>query len=305
MFRYDEAGFRVRSAVELPEDVTGLIRRVPLWDARTEITVEPLSDAQSLNNAGYRVTAGKRRYAVRVASASGRHLGIRRDEELEAARAAASAGVGPKVFYAEPEGHLVMAYVTGRHWDAEEFARPENIARVAETLKALHAVTAVRGDGAVYRRVERLIDSARELAQDLPPYLPAFRDRLVAIEQARRADPRFRPGLAHNDFWYNNFLDDGERLWLVDWEFAGNGDGMFDLATTALGGRFGDAEKAALLQAYGWEPADDLTALRSMEYVVLFFEAAWSLVQHGLRGSAGYDYLNHSKRMFERMTAAS
>lgn len=131
------------------------------------------------------------------------------------------------------------------------------------------------------------------------------------IEQQRLHDPRYIPGLAHNDLWANNFLDDGEHLSLLDWEFSGTGDGMIDLATLSLAGNYSEEEQRTLLVAYGLNAPDDFATLQTMKWAVRFFEAGWALVMHGLRGSGSdtsgkqgdYNYLAHASRMFERLRA--
>jgi thiamine kinase-like enzyme len=252
-------------------------------------------------------------YVLRVATGTAvTHLGVRRNEEIAAARAAADAGLAPEVLYADPAaGHLLTRRVAGgRHWVAAELREPANRARVADALRRLHGITTTPGeDAAVFRRIEQLLASAARLGLGLPPGLPEHRHRLRDIEAQRASDrDRMPPGLNHNDFWLNNFLDDGERLWLLDWEFAGRGDGLYDLATTVIAAGYADEEAARLLGEYGLDRPSDRAALADMKWVVLFFEAAWSLVMDGLRGSdtsvpGGYDYRGHARRMFDHLAS--
>jgi thiamine kinase-like enzyme len=273
---------------------------VPQWSGRT-LQIAALEDVISLNNANYRVRVDDEEYVLRVAATTARFLGVTREDEHNAARAAAEAGICPPVLYADADGHLVTRFVRGRHWEPHEFHEPANMARVADTLRRLHAIKGVAANGSVFRRVERLLASAIDLGLALPERVSHYLAELGRLEAERALDRRFRPGLSHNDFWGNNFLDDGERLWLVDWEFGGDGDGLFDLATFSIGARYTDEERAALLAAYGYAEREDLGRLRAMEYAVFFFEGAWALVQHGLRGSGGYDFAAHATRMFGRL----
>jgi len=108
----------------------------------------------------------------------------------------------------------------------------------------------------------------------------------------------------HNDLWLNNFLDDGENLWLVDWEFAGSGNGVYDLTTIALSGKYDEVQKSAFLDAYG-APADSLAAMDASRFEVYFFEAVWALVQRHLRGAEPTDYTSHSRKMFDLLSSIS
>ena len=148
----------------------------------------------------------------------------------------------------------------------------------------------------------RSMASASALGLPLPAQIERHRVWLREFAARRAADTRFGPGLCHNDLWANNFLDDGERLWLLDWEFGGVGDGLYDLATVAMAGRYDSDGERALLDAYGPAEPGDREALAGMKQVVRAFEGAWALVMHGLRGSDGdFDYRAYAQRTFDAL----
>lgn len=290
-------------------EVQEIVDRIPLFANAPTLSVAPLEGIISLNNANYRVNVGETSYLLRVGAESARYLGIRREEEIEAAYSAAKAGVAPAVLYAEPCGVMVSPFIEGKHWGAEAFHEPANIVRIADTLRRLHAVKDVAAQGSEYRRIDRLIESAVSLGLTLPPNIGALCEKLARIEQERLSDPCYVAGLAHNDFWANNFLDDGEDLYLVDWEFSGTGDTLTDLATISMAGGLSLEEQVLLLDAYGLDGHNSLEVLETMRWVVSFFEAMWALVMDGLRGSGSdtsgkdgaYNYANHAQKMFERL----
>jgi thiamine kinase-like enzyme len=289
----------------VPPEVQALASRIPIFAAVSDLRIAPLADVISLNNANYRIEAAGAAYLLRVGAETARYLSIRREEEIEAATAAAAVGVAPNILYAEPTGVMVMPFIEGKHWEPEAFHEPGNILRLADTLRRLHAVKTVAAQGSEYRRIERLLESAASLGLELPPGIDGYRAKLARIERERMSDPRYVPGLAHNDFWANNFLDDGERLYLVDWEFSGTGEPLIDLATISMAGRYSDEEQRTLLSAYGLTEPNDLASLQTMKWVVTFFEAAWALVMHGIRGSGSgiFDYARHARTMFDRLSA--
>jgi thiamine kinase-like enzyme len=287
----------------LPEEVRAILAQVPLFAGQKDLCVCPFSGVTSLNNALYHVRAAGEAYVLRVAAETVHWLGVRRDEEREAARAAARVGIGPAVLWAHPQGHMVMPYIRGRHWAPGEFRVEANLRRLADTLRRLHRVQGVRAEGSVFRRVERLRESVARLALEEPPRLAVYLAAMGRIEAMRRTDPCRRTGLSHNDFWGNNFLDDGSRLWLVDWEFSGNGDGLYDLASLAIGGQYSDAQQMILLEAYGYTAPDALRQLQAMKCMVALFEGFWALVQHGLRGSEEHNYLQMARNTFQLLEA--
>ena len=295
---------------EVPQNVRALVSRIPLFEDVSNIEIAPLQDVISLNNANYRVTSDGKAYLVRIGADTARFLGIRRDEEIAAAQAAARAGVAPEILYAEPDGCMVMPFITGRHWKPEEFHEPSNMARIADVLRRLHHVQDAQANTSIYERVERLLASARSLSVELPPNLNAHWETMKRIAQARSEDAVAAPGLTHGDLWANNFLDDGQQLWLLDWEFAGRGDALYDLATLSMAGGYSEAEQQTLLDVYGYNASNGLENLRRMQWVARLFEGGWALVQHGLiaagqRAPADFDYLDYANRMFAALESGS
>jgi aminoglycoside phosphotransferase (APT) family kinase protein len=268
-----------------------------------------LEGTQSLNNDIWMLRSPRtsERFVLRLANpAAVDFLGVNRDEEFAAAAGAAGAGVGPEIVYHDAVlGHLVTRWIdSGPSWEGRDFRDPRQLARLVEMLRRLHAVTEIPGDPhSIFRRIDRLTDSIARLGLELPGRLPEHLRRLRDIEAERVADRSWPLGLTHNDLWWNNLLDDGSALWLVDWEFSGSGDGLYDLATVSLSGELGPAEDLALLDAYGRDAQRDLPALQSMKWVVHVFEAAWSITMHGL-GRTDFDHLEHARWRVSELDAA-
>jgi thiamine kinase-like enzyme len=296
--------------LDVADELRDLVRRVPELAHEEDLRIEPLTGVQSLNNSIWVATlpSSGERFAVRIANPNAvEHLGVSRHEEFAAAHAAASVGVGPEVLYFDRElGHMVTRWIdSGAQWEVSDFREHRNISRVAHTLRSLHSLMDIPGDPAsVFRRIDRLFASVVDFGLELPQNFDDIQRRSADIELERAADTRRPPGLNHNDFWANNLLDDGRRLVLVDWEFAGRGDGFYDLATTSTAGEYGPELNARLLGEYGLDRPDDARSLQKMIWIVALFEAGWSLVMHGLASerhdSAGntFDYAAHAKRMF-------
>lgn len=273
----------------------------------------PLNGVQSLNNNLLMLSRPDTgtRYVLRMANpAAVQFLGVRRSEEQTAVLAAAQAGIGPEVIYFDAElGHFATPWIDALpYWEASDFRDTKSMARLAKLIGRMHQVTALPGDpGSSFRRIETLFDCMSRLGLPMPSGVAGLRHRLADIEAERRADTRFPIGLNHNDLWANNFLDDGQRLWLLDWEFAGRGDGWFDLATISMAGFFERADELRLLGLCGRNLASDVDSLHSAQWVVQVFEACWSAVMHHLAadkrdaGGRTFDFLDHSRKMFARV----
>ena len=130
----------------------------------------------------------------------------------------------------------MLEWLPARTMSNEALAAPGMPGRIAEALRRLHAGPRFRDDFDMFRLSERYLALVDE--RDIP--IPAgYREHLRLL-------PRIEAALAvhplptvpcHNDLLAENYLDDGERLWLVDWEYSGNNDPTFELGNTAPGAR--------------------------------------------------------------------
>jgi thiamine kinase-like enzyme len=113
--------------------------------------------------------------------------------------------------------------------------------------------------------------------------------------ERRRSRAPLRP--CHNDLLNANFIDDGVRLWLVDWEYAGMGDPFFDLGNFAVNHELTEESERALLSAYG---SDDAEALVLMRFMSDFREAMWGVVQLAI-SELDFDFAAYAEEHFERL----
>ena len=286
-----------------------VLARIPLFASSMEANVRPLEDVISLNNSNYRVSTKSGEYLLRIGNDSANWFGIDRKEEIEIATAAAKEGLAPEILFSEASGLIVTPYIEGFHWKPEDCRKPGNLLRIGDTLRFLHSIKTARSQNSQFRRIEVLLENSIKLGMTLPEGIEKHKSMLLKIELQRIQRVDYASGLSHNDFWLNNFLDDGMKLWLLDWEFSGNGDGYVDLATFSLGCSLSEEEQKELLFAYGSCNPFDFEDLQAMKWAVCFFEAAWALVHHGLQlksrvadhNPVAFDYADHAAKMFERI----
>lgn len=207
-----------------------------------------------LSNRAWRVDAGGEAWFVRLGHPGATQLGIDRASECVLLRAVSAAGLAPELVACEPEaGLLVTRFVHGRAWQAPDVAVQANLRRVAAQVRRLHSLPVPAGVAEVSyaRQAQRLAAGPPEPTAD-ERYLHARAGRAFALIDGRR-----RPqALCHHDLHHLNLLDDG-RLWLVDWEYGGRGDPLFDVAGFLALHELGPAQTAIFLEAYaGLAPAD-------------------------------------------------
>lgn len=276
------------------------IRALPLW--KGGLSIEPLRGG--ISNESYLVTDGAGRHVVRFGRDFPFHH-VSREREIMTARAAHAAGFAPEVQYAEP-GVMVTAFLGAKTYGAEDVRADRE--RIALLLRRFHTEMPrhISGAGFMFWVFHVIRDYARTLeaggsrmASELPGYLALAEE----LEQAQTALPVI---FGHNDLLPANILDDGSRLWLIDFEYAGFSTAMFDLAGAASNAGMTGDESGEFLSAYfGGQPSAEL--LRShaaMQCASLLREAMWSMVSELHLAAPGVDYVAYTQENLTRLTEA-
>jgi thiamine kinase-like enzyme len=269
------------------------IARVPGWDD-PRLKVTPLGGG--ITNHNFRVDIGGKAFVLRLVGENTDLLGIDREVEYAANLAAAAIGVAPDVVdFLRPEGCLVTRFVDGRSIEPDEMGRPEMIARVARTLRTVHALPPVRATFSAFRVVDEYARLARERQVRFPDDFDRLHRHLDEIPDRPGSDVR----LCHNDLLNANFLDDG-TLRILDWEYAGMGDVYFDLANFSRHHDFHETQDVLLLQAYfGQATPPRLARLRLMRVASDMREALWGLLQSGI-SRLDFDFRGYADKHFQR-----
>ena len=280
-------------------DVEKLIRALPIWQGT--IDIEPLHGG--ITNKNYLVKDRSRRAVVRFGGDIPVH-GVMRFNELAATRAAAAAGISPKVLYAAPSV-LALDFIEGRSYAAEDIRADRD--RCVALVKRVHLEVSahLRGPTLSFNVFHVIRDYGHTLIDDrsrMAPELP----RLLAVAQAlERAVGPIDLVFGHNDLLAANFINDGERLWLVDWDYAGWNTPLFDLGGLSSNSGFDDRDNESMLAAYFEAPAtDDLRRrFRAMICASLLRESMWSMVSEQ-RSMIDFDYVAYTDENLRRFDAA-
>jgi len=290
-------------------DLDGLahvLRRVPEL-AGADLTLRPLSGGITNRNFLVEAAGVRDRWVLRLAGNDTHLLGISREVEHAATVAAAGVGVGPEVTaFIRPEGYLVTRFIEGSPVSDDAVHRPDTLVRVADSLRRIHDGPAIPGLFVPLRIVEAYRALAVARGVSIPPEFELARAIGRRIELALLAAPvELRP--CHNDLLNANFIDDGERIRIVDWEYAGMGDPFFDLGNFSVNHELGAEENAGLLEAYDRSTAPDpsrLARLTLMRVVSDFREAMWGVLQQGI-STLEVDFVAYAAEHFDRLLAAA
>ncbi len=236
------------SGVADPElhDVLGRLSRLP----GPVSEVVPLLGG--LTNRNFTITAAGQRFVLRIPTPGGALLGIDRAAERHNARVAAQIGVGPRVVESVDElGALVVDFLDARTLTPADLAHPETLARVATAIRRLHQGPPFAGRFDMVAAWERYLHAVRTNGFRVPA---GYLDHEPRIRQAAQALRRSSGGAApcHNDLLAANLLDDGQRIWVVDYEYAAANDPAFDLGNLW--------SEAAQPSGFGVEMLDELVA---------------------------------------------
>lgn len=276
------------------------LRSLPCW--KGGIAIEPLRGG--ISNESWLVTDGAGKHVVRFGKDYPFHH-VLREREIMTARAAHAAGFAPELQYAEP-GVMVSAFIAAKTYGPNDVrANPERIGRL---MRDFHQTMPryVSGPGFMFWVFHVIRDYARTLDRGgsrMTSELPSY---LALADELERAQAPLPIVFGHNDLLPANFLDDGSRIWLIDFEYAGFNTAMFDLAGAASNAGMSAEEAQRLLTAYfGREP--DAAILRShaaMQCASLLREAMWSMVSELHLNAPGVDYVAYTGENLAKLGAA-
>lgn len=277
------------------------VAALEIWRGR----VDPAPLAGGITNQNFVVEDCGRRYVVRVGSDIPVH-GIVRANELAASRAAHLAGLSPRVAHAEP-GILVLDFVEGRTFTPDDVRNPTNLERLVAIVQRCHRDVPkyLRGPVAMFWVFHVVRDYAHTLREGESQHVLLLPDLLARSARLEAAIGPIEVVFGHNDLLAANFIDDGQRLWLVDWEYAGFNSPLFDLGGFASNSELSSAQAEQVLSLYFGKPVDDQLRRRAaaMTAASLLRETMWSMVSE-LYSTVDFDYAAYTAENLRRFESA-
>jgi thiamine kinase-like enzyme len=285
--------------------IRDVLARVPsLKGVRWEnVGLERLSGA--MTNVSYKLTTEAGDYVLRLAG-EGTSDYVDRTAEGHNARVAAAAGVNAEVLYFDArEGTMLTRFVEGVSMEGERFERdPGAPARAAAALKRVHGIGRVfRSRFDVFAMIEGYLDLLRGLRMPLPEDYQEVGREVEVVRLALEASPvALAP--CHNDPWPGNLLDTGGSIYIIDWEYSGMNDPMWDLCDLSVEAGFGPDQDRAMMEAYygGAPPAALHSRLMLYKAMSDFHWSLWGMVQHA-NGNPTEDFRIYALMRLERCKA--
>jgi thiamine kinase-like enzyme len=288
----------------MDQSVERILSQVSTW-RETEVVITPLTGG--ITNQNYRVDVGSESFVLRIGGRGTHLLGIDRGRERTCTAIAAQVGVGAQVVHFLPsEDALITRFITGEHISPERAAQPAMLGRILDAMRRYHAGPAFPGSFSPFATVRSYYELALAHGVVFPPTLEQVFALMKRIEEALNGVQQLRP--CHNDLLASNFIDDGQAIRIIDWEYAGMGDLFFDLGNFAVNQEL-DADQCTLLvRSYTGEARPvDLAHLHLMRLGSDLRESFWGFLQLGISelDFDYHEYAHHHLARFLRTIATS
>ena len=277
------------------------IQSLPIWQGA--ITTTPLGGGRT--NLNFTVKDEVGHYVVRFGEDLPEHQ-LLRFNELAASRAAHAAGLSPAVVHVE-DGLTVIDYIESKTLDEPDVGTPEMLARIIPLLHRCHREIPkhYRGPALIFWVFHVIRDYAATMRERDSSYAADLPEYLQICESLEAAAGPFDIVFGHNDLVAANFLDDGKKLWLIDWDYAGFNSPLFDPGGLASNNSLTPAQEQNMLELYFDGQVSDalLHRYHAMKCASLLRESMWSMVSE-LTSSLDIDYAAYTAENIGRFQRA-
>ena len=277
-----------------------VVAHIPAWQGQN-VAIQPLSGG--LTNTNYRVEVNGAPYVVRIPGASTELLAVDRANEYHNTQAAAEAGVGARVAHYLPEFNvMVLEFIPGETMSIAKLQQPGVPTRIAHSLRKLHAGPRFLHDFNMFRLTEYYLQIAAERQVRIPDGYPRYLPLVARIEEAMHRHPL--PTVpCNNDLLAENYIDDGEQLRLIDFEYSGNNDPTFELGNTCQEQQYDEPRIAEMCDAYFGQPHPDKLARMKLNMIMSDVGwALWAAIQAAI-STIDFDFWGWAVERWGRATA--
>jgi thiamine kinase-like enzyme len=283
----------------MDKDIKDKIQSIPIWN--NNILINNLDGG--MTNQNFLVQENDSKYVVRLGDDIPEHL-ISRSNELIVSQAAANTGIGPKVIY-QSKGILVLDYIESTTLSAEGVKK--NIESIIPIIKKIHNEIPknLYGQSLIFWVFHVIRNYAKFLKDNQSTHLKILSDLISKSELLEKNSAPYEIVFCHNDLLPANFLDDGSRLWVIDWEYAGYNTPLFDLGGLSSNNNFSLEEEIYLLENYFEKKINDKLMLQynSLKSASLLRETMWSMVSE-ITSKIDADYASYTQENLTKFNQA-
>ena len=280
-------------------DAIEKIKTLSIW--KNDLTINPLEGG--ITNLNFLVNHGNEKLVVRLGQDIPEHL-VYRSNEINVSKAAHEIGVSPKLIHSE-QGVLVLEFIESETLDPKGVQK--NLERIIPIIKKIHneIPNFLSGQPAIFWVFHVIKYYANFLRSNHSIHQNKIDDLLLKASKLEKLSSPREIVFGHNDFLAANFLDDGSKIWVVDWEYGGFNDPLFDIGGLASNNDFNqDLEKEALEMYYEIPLTNDvLLKYNSMKTASLLRETMWSMVSE-ITSKLEFDYGEYTQENLSKFNEA-
>lgn len=282
-------------------DSIGKVKELELWTG----PVMPQPIGGGMTNANFLVHDDGCDYFVRVGDDVPVH-GILRSHEVEANKAAFKSGISPNVIAFYP-GVMVLEFIRGKTLAIQDIQQDHCLDAILSLIQACHRQIPRHfcGYALIFWVFNVIRNYAAWLTENNSRKASMLPDLMSQSEILERAVGPVDIVFGHNDLLAANFIDDGERLWLIDFDYAGFNSPLFDLGGLASNNSLKAKQEVRLLETYFGEELTEQRwiSYQAMKCASLLRESMWSMVSE-IHSEVDFDYRIYTEENLDRYQAA-
>ena len=281
------------------KNIKATIQSIPIWN--NEISIKTLDGG--ITNENFLVEEHNKKYVVRLGNDIPEHL-VSRSNELIVSKAASNAGISPKVIYHSP-GILVLDYIKSITLSSEGVRK--NIKSIIPLIKKIHHEIPknLYGQSVIFWVFHVIRNYVKFLNDNKSLHIKILSDLISKSELLEKNSSPYEIVFGHNDLLPANFLDDGSKIWIIDWEYAGFNSPLFDLGGLSSNNDFSYKEEIYLLENYFENKINDKLLLQynSLKCASLLRETMWSMVSE-LTSKIEFNYAEYTEENLSKFNQA-
>ena len=281
------------------KNIKATIQSIPIWN--NEISIKTLDGG--ITNENFLVEEHNKKYVVRLGNDIPEHL-VSRSNELIVSKAASNAGISPKVIY-HSHGILVLDYIKSITLSSEGVRK--NIKSIIPLIKKIHHEIPknLYGQSVIFWVFHVIRNYVKFLNDNKSLHIKILSDLISKSELLEKNSSPYEIVFGHNDLLPANFLDDGSKIWIIDWEYAGFNTPLFDLGGLSSNNDFSYKEEIYLLENYFENKINDKLLLQynSLKCASLLRETMWSMVSE-LTSKIDFNYAEYTEENLSKFNQA-
>lgn len=278
--------------------IDDVINRIEDWKDK-KIKYEPLGGG--ITNHNYTVYVNDETFVVRIPGA-GTDVFIDRDNELDCSMQVGKTGVAPEVVYhLKPENVTVIPFIKGKTLFTKEITESNRlIKRIVNSIKVIHEKAVFKSSFNPFDTIRKYKGFVKKYKAPIPDDIDWMFDLSDEIE---KAIDREKPDdvACHNDYLSENFIDDGKQIWIIDWEYGGQGDPYFDLGDFASEHPFTRDQEELIIKEYcGEMNYSELYRMLLHKIISDLWWSIWAMIQTKI-SQIDFDFYTYGNGRFDRL----